>query len=398
MASNVNPVDDENLKVTITDVPSGSTSESYNPTADPVVTKEAKIVDVDENLNVGSLNLGYQSWWGSLVKVAKEKSKEALELIKTDLVEFKTTMASDTNTLLTQITNINLANNALINNLNNAFSSSEENADTTTRKPSPSSSSTTVYDRYLNELKSLQSNQNTYLVDPNDETQFNEFKNTFDSDSYKSVISDLLIDNSAMRLLYSQLVPAQISNNLFWARYFYKVNQLEEENKKRVKLLERATESTNESSGGLNTNSMNRDEVNDWGEDFEENEQDNNENDKTPTPIPNEKDENVVDDNQIIVSAIEESKEEKSEKNNESEKLVHNEETDKKRASLKPEESDEWEKVSKASEENSEPTATTVEVDEDIENVINQEEKNIKEVKSNKESSKNNNEWDEWDE
>jgi hypothetical protein len=44
-----------------------------------------------------------------------------------------------------------------------------------------------------------------------------------------------------MRLLYSQLVPVQISNVEFWSRYFFKVNQLEEEHKKRIKLLERAS-------------------------------------------------------------------------------------------------------------------------------------------------------------
>jgi hypothetical protein len=210
---------DENLKVTITDVPaSGSTdptTSDANSTAAPSTAAEtAKVVDVDENLTTGSLNVGYSSWWGSLIQTAKEKTKTAMELIKTDFDEFKTTMATDTNQLLTQITSINIADNLnpILTNLNKTFSVSEDDGQggfgrrqDESDKPTASGSSS-IYDRYLNELKSLQSNQNTYLSDPNDEQAFVDFRDNFDSNSYKSDISDLLIENSAMRLLYSQLV------------------------------------------------------------------------------------------------------------------------------------------------------------------------------------------------
>jgi hypothetical protein len=228
MASNG---EDDKLQVTITDVPaSGSidsvtTGETAAANTNSITPKEeaAKIVDVDENLTTGSLNIGYSSWWGSLIQTAKEKTKTAMELIKTDFDEFKTTMASDTNTLLTQITNINIADNLnpILNNLNKTFSVSEDDGQggfSRIKRSSQDESgsggggnrqtggSSSIYDRYLNELKSLQSNQNTYLSDPSDEAAFEDFKNNFDSDSYKSDISDLLIENSAMRLLYSQLV------------------------------------------------------------------------------------------------------------------------------------------------------------------------------------------------
>ena len=37
-------------------------------------------------------------------------------------------------------------------------------------------------------------------------------------------------------------VPAQLSNEQFWCRYFFKVNNFEEEHIKRIKLLERVTD------------------------------------------------------------------------------------------------------------------------------------------------------------
>ena len=85
-------------------------------------------------------------------------------------------------------------------------------------------------------------------------------------DSNKGIISDLLIENSIMRSLYSQLVknlitikcglvnklyfnfqvPAVISNKDFWARYFFKAKLIEDEHKKRTNLIEKATSQVHE--------------------------------------------------------------------------------------------------------------------------------------------------------
>lgn len=55
------------------------------------------------------------------------------------------------------------------------------------------------------------------------------------------------------KFYFSTKVPAQMSNDQFWSRYFFKYNQLEEDYKKRLQLLEKAskTETSNE-------------ETNDW--------------------------------------------------------------------------------------------------------------------------------------
>ena len=38
-------------------------------------------------------------------------------------------------------------------------------------------------------------------------------------------ISELMINNSAVRKMYSNLVPGEVSHKHFWARYFYKVQR-----------------------------------------------------------------------------------------------------------------------------------------------------------------------------
>lgn len=49
-----------------------------------------------------------------------------------------------------------------------------------------------------------------------------------------------------------------MSNNQFWSRYFFKVNQLEEDYKKRVQLLEKAGRTTTMEA------TSNKEESNDW--------------------------------------------------------------------------------------------------------------------------------------
>ena len=56
-------------------------------------------------------------------------------------------------------------------------------------------------------------------------------------------------------------MPAQMSNVQFWSRYFFKVNHLEEEHRRRVKLLERANDDSNKNEV---------EEAFDWDEEDEE--------------------------------------------------------------------------------------------------------------------------------
>ena len=54
-----------------------------------------------------------------------------------------------------------------------------------------------------------------------------EWKAKFDIPAHQSDISNLLVCCSHVRTLHSQLVPAQVSYEAFWMRYFFKVQQLQ---------------------------------------------------------------------------------------------------------------------------------------------------------------------------
>lgn len=97
------------------------------------------------------------------------------------------------------------------NDANNLFSSSSTSDETSKNRLVPSTSvsqaESAKYDRFNDELESIQSNQETYLSNEmySDEEYINWSKQ-FDIDSQKSSISNLLIENSSVRLIYSQIV------------------------------------------------------------------------------------------------------------------------------------------------------------------------------------------------
>jgi len=110
-------------------------------------------------------------------------------------------MSNDTSSLLNSA-----KNNPIINSLLRT-DENEEKSDqpTRTKKDSKLSTATTIQDRFKQDLLMLQSNESTYLSDPSHE-DFKEWSEKFDPESFKTTISELLIDDSSMRSLYSQLV------------------------------------------------------------------------------------------------------------------------------------------------------------------------------------------------
>ena len=108
-------------------------------------------------------------------------------MIKTDLAEFTATMTSDANNLFS-----------------NSISKLENDATPSTSASQPE---TQKYDRFHDELEAIQTNQETYLNNEmySDE-EYSKWSQEFDIESQKSTISNLLIENSSVRLIYSQIV------------------------------------------------------------------------------------------------------------------------------------------------------------------------------------------------
>ncbi|XP_047144200.1 BSD domain-containing protein 1 isoform X1 [Hydra vulgaris] len=198
------------------------------------------------------------SWWNSWgqgwVDAVKEKSAMTLQMVKKDLSEFVDVIQGDTLVAISETAS------KLDNNLNQEQPSTSAVvkkgiskflhtvSDLITSPPDDTndeiitlsdSFSLENYSRKQEILQSIQLDQGTYCNEP--DGLFLEWLDTFNLDNHKSEMSELLIHNSSVRAIYTQLVPEVVSHTIFWQRYFYKVHLLESEEKRRKDVLARVT-------------------------------------------------------------------------------------------------------------------------------------------------------------
>lgn len=174
-------------------------------------------------------------------------------------------------------------------------------------------------------LHNLRTDSATYCNEPEDEADYELWKETFDMDATKSTISDLLVASTEVRSLYTKHVPAEVAHQEFWMRYFYKLDALERAERRRNALMERADKSGTEDDEDLS-----------WGDEDSSNDEESKPKEQSK---PKEESSNGSGSSlQIIDKEI---------LNNEEIVVVQNTETEKpvkKVDSKTPLESDDWEK------------------------------------------------------
>lgn len=109
-----------------------------------------------------------------------------------------------------------------------------------------------ILDRLQAQLHALANDLTTYTQEPSDNEAWTTWLAGLDLDKRQGEISDLMINNASVRRMYSKLVPADVSHKLFWARYFYKVHLLEQEEAKRQVLRKRAERTAVEEETNIN--------------------------------------------------------------------------------------------------------------------------------------------------
>ncbi|EFO14701.2 hypothetical protein LOAG_13815 [Loa loa] len=77
-------------------------------------------------------------------------------------------------------------------------------------------------------LYEIQTNPDTYMkISEGDKELFKMWCDDFKLIEYDSEINALLANCPRVRALYQEMVPEKIENVVFWARYFYRVHQME---------------------------------------------------------------------------------------------------------------------------------------------------------------------------
>merc|ERR1712223_2099962 len=119
-----------------------------------------------------------------------------------------------------------------------------------------SNSEPIILDRLQAQLHALSSDPITYTKDPDPQDSLAEdwtsYLATVELDSRQGEISELMINNGHVRKHYSNLVPSTVPHKLFWARYFFKVHLIDQQEVKRQALKRRAEEAKVDSDSEIN--------------------------------------------------------------------------------------------------------------------------------------------------
>ncbi|XP_039595430.1 BSD domain-containing protein 1 [Polypterus senegalus] len=207
---------------------------------------------------------GEGDWWGGWFQQSfqsvKEKSVEAFEFMKRDLTEFTHVVQHDTACTIaatasavkeklavegsSQTTEkVKKGLSTILGVITDTLAPPPDktiDCDVITLIATPTGT-TEVYDSAKARLYSLQADPATYCNEPDGPGEvFDAWLQEFNLEQKKGEISDLLVNSSSIRALYTKMVPAAVSHAEFWQRYFFKVYQLFQEEARRKALKQRA--------------------------------------------------------------------------------------------------------------------------------------------------------------
>jgi len=245
------------LAKTLTDVSSNLTKTVSQgiEMANQVLDKEIEIeIDVDKMVNA-TKNIANQTVQHSMniyersSEISKTVAQDVTDLtgaLVEDSVETYSAISEATRSTIEQVSSKKTAEtaNAMKNSVFGALNaiSSAILADSSDSE-SEDGKSKSVVTGPAARLANLRTNPATYCNEAEDMVHFLQWTESFnvEGQEIKAEISDVMVECTEVRALYSKLVPSAVAHNDFWTRYFYKLSMLETAESKRSALVERAT-------------------------------------------------------------------------------------------------------------------------------------------------------------
>ncbi|XP_071693700.1 uncharacterized protein [Rutidosis leptorrhynchoides] len=97
------------------------------------------------------------------------------------------------------------------------------------------------YSRLDAQIRTIQSDMNTYLNEPEDLVEYSEWKLGFKIGEKVGEINDVMNEkDGVVGEIFSEIVPSRVDQDSFWSRYFYRVYKIKKAEEARVKLVKRA--------------------------------------------------------------------------------------------------------------------------------------------------------------
>lgn len=221
----------------------------------------------------------WSAWGASWIASARDKASATLELVKKDLDEFQDVIGSEARNLA--ITTANLVTEEQAEEAKEGEAKEEEQSKdapaeeeigvgklwasaTSYVTPALKSLAETVnkalvidntgdeeleipvtselMERQRSGLSRIQDDPGTFEREPEGAPElFDDWLDSFRLQDQEAEIAELLANAPSLRVAYARLVPSQLSNLTFWARYFYRKHQLELDVARRAALLKRSS-------------------------------------------------------------------------------------------------------------------------------------------------------------
>jgi hypothetical protein len=194
--------------------------------------------------------------WGfdGLLKTLTSQSETVLETYRRDFAEFSTGLRHETDVLREAaahatrdlpssahaLADIVAQGKDTLSQVAAAAASSSSAPLSDGGESEPSSAPSRVrYSRFEAQLSSLQADPATFIADPENAEDFAAWSKGFSLEDRKEEIEALCYENDALEAMADRLVPDTVESEVFWARYFYRVHKLKQQEDARAKMVKR---------------------------------------------------------------------------------------------------------------------------------------------------------------
>ncbi|TMW99426.1 hypothetical protein EJD97_002596, partial [Solanum chilense] len=214
----------------------------------------------DSNADDGGDGVDAGVWsFGGLLKTLSTRSESVLETYRRDLQEFGSGLKKETE-LFREVasravkdlpnsievgTTVSHAIDGVIKSTTEIISQGKDTllASSDAESETPDANRTLNsgrYSRFESQLMNIQSDPNTFCVDPEDLEEYKKWKSEFDLKEKSKEVEILIEENGSLEGIYKRVVPNEVDNETFWCRYFYKVYKLKQQESVRANLVKRA--------------------------------------------------------------------------------------------------------------------------------------------------------------
>ncbi|MCE3216724.1 hypothetical protein HAX54_007723 [Datura stramonium] len=197
--------------------------------------------------------------FGGLFKTLSIRSESVLETYRRDLQEFGSGLKKETE-LFREVasravkdlpnsievgTTVSQAIDGVIKSTTEIISQGKDtllaSSDAETDTPDANRSLNSArFSRFESQLMNIQSDPNTFCVEPEDLEEYKKWKSEFDLKEKSKEVENLIGENESLEGIYKRVVPNEVDHETFWCRYFYKVYKLKQQESVRAKLVNRA--------------------------------------------------------------------------------------------------------------------------------------------------------------